>query len=113
MVKESRFVSEVWTERGGFTEGIEGPACDKEGNVYAVNYERESTIGRVTPEGECSVFLELPPGSIGNGIRFDSRGNMLIADYVGHRIWRVLLIREISNGYVRIPLEDAENFAAW
>ncbi|MEV2846130.1 hypothetical protein ABND12_02330 [Paenibacillus larvae] len=83
MVKESRFVSEVWTERGGFT------------------------------EGECSVFLELPPGSIGNGIRFDSRGNMLIADYVGHRIWRVLLIREISNGYVRMPLEDAENFAAW
>lgn len=86
---ETRFVSEVWTEPGGFTGGIEGPACDKDGNVYAVNYEREGTIGRVTPEGECSVFLELPPGSIGNGIRFDSQGNMLIADYVGHRVWRV------------------------
>ncbi|MDT2275769.1 hypothetical protein P7H20_14285 [Paenibacillus larvae] len=65
MVKESRFVSEVWTERGGFTEGIEGPACDKEGNVYAVNYERESTIGRVTPEGDALSSWSFHPAVLG------------------------------------------------
>jgi gluconolactonase len=72
----------------GFTAGIEGPACDAAGNLYAVNYARQGTIGRVTPDGRASVFLELPEGSIGNGIRFDSRGRMLIADYVKHTVWR-------------------------
>ena len=74
---------------GGFTEGIEGPACDAHGHLYAVNFARQGTIGRVTPSGEAEVYLELPPGSVGNGIRFDSRGRMLIADYVQHTVWRV------------------------
>ena len=72
----------------GFTSGIEGPACDAAGNLYAVNFERQGTVGRVTPEGQASVFLELPEGSVGNGIRFDSQGQMLIADYVTHTVWR-------------------------
>jgi gluconolactonase len=72
----------------GFTAGIEGPACDASGNLYAVNFARQGTIGRVTPDGEASVFLELPEGGVGNGIRFDSHGRMLIADYVTHTIWR-------------------------
>lgn len=80
--------SEVFTAPHGFTNGVEGPACDKDGNLYAVNYEREGTIGRVTPKGECSVFLELPEGSVGNGIRFNRNGEMLIADYAGHNIYR-------------------------
>lgn len=83
------YTSSVFTEPGGFTRGIEGPGCDRAGNLYAVNYERQHTIGRVTPDGECSVFLELPEGSTGNGIRFDSSGNMMIADYTGHNILRV------------------------
>lgn len=83
------YKSSVFTAPGGFTSGIEGPACDPEGNVYAVNYERKHTIGRVTPEGECSVFIELPGGSVGNGIRFNRAGDMFIADYVNHNIWKV------------------------
>jgi sugar lactone lactonase YvrE len=86
---EALFSSQVFTPQGGFTEGVEGPAVDAEGNIYAVNYARQGTIGKVTPEGDCSVFLELPGGSIGNGIRFDSDGNMLIADYVRHNLFRV------------------------
>ncbi len=35
------------------------------------------------------MFLELPGGSIGNGIRFGSNGDMLIADYTGHNVLRV------------------------
>ncbi|MCR8845539.1 SMP-30/gluconolactonase/LRE family protein [Paenibacillus sp. SC116] len=78
--------SEVWTPAHGFTGGIEGPACDRQGNLYAVNYAREGTIGRVTPDGSSSIFLELPNGSIANGIRFTRDGRMLMADYTKHNI---------------------------
>ena len=86
---EQLFVSEIFTSPGGFTDGIEGPGCDAVGNLYAVNYARQHTIGKVTPEGTCSVFLELPEGSTGNGIRFTSTGDMRIADYTGHNILNV------------------------
>lgn len=83
------YISQPFTEPGGFTSGIEGPGCDREGNLYVVNYAREHTIGMVTPDGTASLFLELPPGSTGNGIRFDRAGNMYIADYTGHNVLRV------------------------
>lgn len=74
---------------GTFTPGIEGPATDREGNVYAVNYAEEGTVGRVTPEGNASLYLRLPEGSVGNGIAFGPGGDMYIADYVKHRVYRV------------------------
>jgi gluconolactonase len=88
-MQEVLFASTVLTAPGGFTSGIEGPGVDRQGNLYAVNFERQHTIGRVTPDGEASLFLELPEGSTGNGIRFDSAHRMLIADYTGHNILRV------------------------
>ncbi len=72
-----------------FTTGAEGPAVDTAGNLYAVNYGREGTIGIITPAGDSSIFVELPNGSIGNGIRFNSKGTMMIADYTNHNILRV------------------------
>ncbi|MGW9127969.1 SMP-30/gluconolactonase/LRE family protein [Paenibacillus chitinolyticus] len=86
---EKLFTSSVFTPPHGFTGGIEGPACDAQGNLYAVNYAREGTIGKVTPAGQSSVFLELPNGSIGNGIRFTRAGEMLIADYKNHNVLKV------------------------
>jgi gluconolactonase len=83
------FKSAVLTPANSFTIGAEGPAVDKKGNLYAVNYHHDGTIGIITPKGKASVFLELPKGSMGNGIRFDSKGNMLIADYTGHNILKV------------------------
>lgn len=83
------YVSRPFTASGGFTPGIEGPACDRDGNLYAVNYAREGTIGKVTPDGQCSVFVELPKGSVANGIRFHSQGFMLAADYTGHNLLRI------------------------
>lgn len=83
------FTGRQFTEDNGFTSGIEGPACDAIGNLYAVNFERQHTVGKVTPEGECSVFVELPNGSIGNGIRFNPQGKMLIADYTNHNVLSV------------------------
>jgi len=86
---ERLFVAEPLTPDGQFTEGIEGPACDANGNIYAVNFERQGTIGRVTPDGRGEVYVALPEGSIGNGIRFAADGVMLIADYTGHNILAV------------------------
>lgn len=88
-MNEELFVSREFTPVDGFTSGIEGPACDAAGNLYAVNYERQHTIGKVTPDGTASVFVELPTGSIGNGIRFDSEGFMYIADYTNHNVLKV------------------------
>ncbi|MCG9128361.1 SMP-30/gluconolactonase/LRE family protein [Candidatus Poribacteria bacterium] len=96
-MNEEFFVSSEFTPQNGFTSGIEGPACDSDGNLYAVNFERQHTIGKVTPEGEASVFIELPPGSIGNGIRFNSEGYMFIADYTNHNVLKVDMdTREIT-----------------
>jgi sugar lactone lactonase YvrE len=77
------------TMSGEFTSGVEGPACDAEGNVYAVNFARQQTIGKVTPEGKGEVFVTLPGESVGNGIVFDRKGFMYVADYVGHNVLRI------------------------
>ena len=94
---EKLYSSSVFTPAHGFTSGVEGPAGDKEGIVYAVNFEKQGTIGQVTPSGEASVFVELPAGSVGNGIRFNAAGDMLIADYTKHNILKVnMASKEIS-----------------
>ena len=86
---EEMYKSANLTAVNSFTSGAEGPAVDKEGNLYAVNYSKEGTIGKITPAGDSSIFIELPNGSIGNGIRFNSGGEMLIADYTNHNILKV------------------------
>jgi gluconolactonase len=88
-MNEPLFTCRTFTPVGSFTSGIEGPACDAEGNLYAVNYDRPNTVGRVTPDGVCSVFLEFTDGSSALGIRFDSAGAMIIADKGRHNILRV------------------------
>lgn len=103
------FISSQFTEIGGFTAGIEGPACDAEGNLYAVNYERQHTIGKVTPDGKCSIFVELPNGSVGNGIRFHSKGFMLIADYTNHNILKVGMKTHQISVYAHEPKMNQPN----
>ncbi len=102
-MSDDTYCSRVFTPAGGFTSGIEGPGVDHEGNLYAVNFERQHTIGRVTPAGEASVFLELPKDSTGNGIRFDSARRMLIADYTGHNILRVDLVTRAIEIFAHEP----------
>ncbi len=77
------------TEEFAFTKGIEGPAVNLHGTLFAVNFQKEGTIGKVTEDGATSLFTSLPEGSIGNGIRFDTNGHMFIADYAGHKIYRI------------------------
>ncbi len=83
---ESADKSSDFTQEMLFTGGIEGPAVDAENNLYAVNFEKEGSIGIVDTLGNASLFIILPNGSVGNGIRFDKRGNMYIADYVNHNV---------------------------
>ncbi len=87
--KKELYISSDFTAPGGFTSGIEGPACDKKGNVYLVNYQKQGTIGKVNTKGKSEIFIKLPGESIGNGIRFHSKGFMLIADYTNHNVLRV------------------------
>ena len=84
--EENLYSSSDFTPEDQFTSGIEGPAVDAAGNIYVVNFERQGTIGRVTPEGVAEWFVDLPEGSIGNGIRFNKDGQFLVADYIGHNV---------------------------
>ncbi len=86
---DESFVATPVTAIGDFTSGIEGPACDAVGNVYAVNLERQGTIGMVRPDGTAEIVLQLPGDSIGNGIRLGTGGVMFVADYVGHNIFAI------------------------
>ena len=75
---ETLFVATPLTE-GEFTELIEGPACDRDGNIYCVAFRHARNIAKVTPEVKAELFLELPGKSWGNGIRFNPAGDMFIA----------------------------------
>jgi sugar lactone lactonase YvrE len=77
------------TMSNSFTAGIEGPACDRTGNIFAVNFGKQQTIGVTTPDGISKVFVTLPNTSIGNGIRFDHKGLMYVADYTEHNVLRI------------------------
>ena len=85
---ETPFVATPLTAENSFTKEIEGPAVDKAGNIYAVSFARKPTVGKVTPDGKAEIFLEMPEGSLANGIRFDRKGVMFLADYSGHNILR-------------------------
>lgn len=72
-----------------FSANIEGPNTDKANNLYVVNYQKDGTIGLVKPNGEVTLYVTLPEGSVANAIMFDKKGNMLLADWKGHNVLKV------------------------
>ncbi|WP_274362109.1 SMP-30/gluconolactonase/LRE family protein [Paenibacillus thermotolerans] len=95
------FRSIEFTKRDSFTRGIEGPACDAQGNVYAVAFKHETprAIGRVNERGEASLFAVLPEGSIGCGMRIHpKRGLIYAADFAGHNVLQI----ELSTGEIAV-----------
>ena len=78
-----------FTAENIFTGSIEGPAFDKNGNLYVVNFQKNGTIGKVDENGNAELFVELPQGSVANSIKFNSNGDMLLADYPMHNILKV------------------------
>lgn len=87
--REALYVVTDHTAENLFSANIEGPAFDDQGNLYVVNFGRDGTIGQVSPDGTARLFLELPDGSTANSIKFDSKGDMYLADYTGHNVLRV------------------------
>lgn len=88
-LKEQLYLPKPMTIDHAFTEGIEGPASDPQGNVYAVNFGKQQTIGKIDRWGNGVAWASLPNRGTGNGIVLDSQGDLLVADYVEHKIWRV------------------------
>ncbi len=82
------FQSRQLTPSGEYTFNIEGPAVDRAGNLFVVNFQRPGTIGKIVAGDAASeLFATLPEGSIGNAIRFDTSGRMFIADYKKHNVF--------------------------
>ena len=81
--------SKDFTAENLFSRNIEGPAIDKTGQLYVVNFATDGTIGKVNKDGSCELYVTLPEGSIANSIQFDSKGNMLLADFTEHNILHV------------------------
>ncbi len=101
--------SKSFTKEGAFTSGIEGPAVNDRGVIFAVNFGEQGTIGQVTPEGDASLFVKLPEGSIGNGIRIDQRGTLFIADYTQHNVLRIDPITKEVSVYAHQPKMNQPN----
>jgi sugar lactone lactonase YvrE len=70
-----------------FTDGIEGPYAIDNRNILAVNYQKQGTIGCITPNEEGGILFELPGNGIGNSIQPLGDTAIIIADYVNHKIW--------------------------
>ena len=86
--EDTLFVSKRITPEGEYTAGIEGPAVDASGNLYVVNFQQNGSIGKVAAgASQSQLFVLLPVGSIGNGIRFDRQGRMYVADFKKHNVW--------------------------
>jgi sugar lactone lactonase YvrE len=83
------FIAEDFTAENLFTNNIEGPCFDDAGNLYVVNFQKDGTIGKVKPDGTVELFITLPEGSIANSIKFDTKGNMYLADFAAHNVLKV------------------------
>ena len=103
---EQLFVAKPLTPSKLFTAGIEGPQCDRAGNLYAVSFGKAQTIGKVSADGAVEEFVTLPGTSAGNGIVFDRQGRMYVADYVGHNVYRIDVVTKKVEVFAH---EDAMN----
>ena len=111
------YQSTDWVTDGVFTQGVEGPAVDKQGRLYAVNFAEQGTIGVLSEANSAKLLVKLPDNSVGNGIRFDRQGNMYIADYVNHNVLKInaerLTSRSLSTADVKVfahsPLMNQPN----
>lgn len=79
-----------------FSENIEGPVW-RDSCWYLVNFQQDGTIGIVNPSGKVNLFVNLPAGSNANAIQFNSKGEMLLADWPMNQILKVdLQTRQVS-----------------
>jgi gluconolactonase len=77
-------------------EFAEGPAFDRDGTLFVVNYRNNGTIGRIAADGSAKVFCDLralvplagrKPQA--NGLKVDRQGRIVASDAGGGRLLRV------------------------
>ena len=108
--KELYYQSQDLVFVGEYTPGLEGPAVDREGNLYFVNPIHSGSVGKVDTEGNFSLFIEqLPEGSTANGIRFGQGQSMYLADYMGHNVLKVNLQSKAVSVYAHDSLLNQPN----
>lgn len=64
----------------------EGPAFDRQGNLFAVN-NRGQDVYKITPDGRVSVFLRT--GGQPNGLAFDRKGDLYLAEWGLRAVMRI------------------------
>lgn len=95
----------------------EGPALDRQGNLYVVNYREWGTIGKITPDGAASIFVDLRKALPAdgnarpscNGLKIDDDGNVIGAETGTSQVIRVsrdgkkveVLVREVNGERLR------------
>lgn len=94
------FTAKDLTAMNIFSSNIEGPAFDKAGNLYIVNFQQDGTVGKLLPNNQLEVFLQLPEGCTANSIQFTSKGEMLMADYTGHNILKADMNTRVITAWV-------------
>lgn len=107
----------------------EGPAIDRDGNLYVVNYREWGTIGKITPDGAASILVnlhkELPADGDKlpscNGLKIDDDGNLVGAETGTSQVIRIskdgkqveVLAREVDgvrlNGLNDVALDQKGN----
>ncbi|MFO0951706.1 MAG: hypothetical protein U0835_11275 [Isosphaeraceae bacterium] len=107
----------------------EGPAIDREGNLYVVNYREWGTIGKIAPDGTAKILVDLrkvlpsegdqKPSC--NGLKIDDEGNIIGAETGTSQVIRIardgskveVLVREVNGERLRglndVALDQAGN----
>lgn len=101
------------------TEGANGIAFDKLGNLY-ISGGRSGKIYRVGPAGGAAqVYAEIPAfvrklpdgkseqATVANGLAFDSRGTLYVADTARGAIWRITIGSDGKPGKPEKIVENA------
>ena len=65
----------------------EGPAVDKEGNVFFTDQPNDRILKWSVADGSVSVYLE--PAGRANGLYFDHQGNLLACADEKFQLWRI------------------------
>ncbi|MGL1887373.1 MAG: SMP-30/gluconolactonase/LRE family protein [Reichenbachiella sp.] len=88
--KERLYTAQDLTSVGEFSLGLEGPAV-QDGTLYFVNPLKNGTIGAIDLNTNTfEIWIDsLPNGSVANGIRFGSKGQMFLADYANHQVLNI------------------------
>ena len=106
--KKKKFKAKDFTQENLFTGNCEGPNY-RDGKLYVVNFQKDGTIGVVDDNGNVELFLTLPAGSTANAIQFNSKGEMLLADFTGHNILKVDMSTKVVSVFVHDSLFNQPN----